>query len=366
MRPYDFLIVGAGLFGAVFAAEAVKRGKKCLVIDRRPHIGGNCYTEDDGGITVHRYGAHIFHTSDREVWEYVNAYGEFMPYVHCPLANYRGRLYHLPFNMDTFHALWGVVTPEEAKGKVAAQRIPCEQPQNAKERALSLVGRDIYETLIEGYTEKQWGRSADKLPASLIERLPLRFTYDNNYFNDRYQGIPAGGYTPMIERMLKGAEVRLGCDFSADRCALEKLAERVLFTGAIDEYFGYCNGPLEYRSLSFDTKRLPVEDFQGTAVVNYTDRSVPYTRIIEHKHFDGNCSAPGTVITYEYPEAWSLGRERFYPVGDIPNRARYQGYLRLAEEQKDVIFGGRLGLYRYLDMDDVVKEALAFARRYLD
>ncbi len=360
---YDFLIVGAGLFGAVFARQMKDCGKKCLVIEKRGHVGGNCYTRDEGGITVHEYGAHIFHTSDKRVWEYVNAFAEFQPFINCPLANYRGKLYHLPFNMNTFYALWGVNTPQKAKDKIAAQIEPCAQPKNVREQALSLVGRDIYKTLIEGYTEKQWGRSADKLPAEIIKRLPLRFTFDNNYFDDLYQGIPVGGYTALIQNLLDGTEVCTDTDYLENREKYDALADRVVYTGALDEFFGYCKGYLEYRSLRFETQRLEEENFQGNAVVNYTERSVSYTRIIEHKHFQPSLYVPHTVITREYPAAWEAGKERFYPVNDAANTVRYAEYRRLAEGQSKVIFGGRLGLYRYLDMDDVVAEALNLAEK---
>lgn len=362
---YDYLIVGAGLFGAVFAREAVKAGKTCLVVEKRGHIGGNIYTEDVGGVTVHKFGAHIFHTSDKRVWDYVNGFAEFAPFINSPLANYKGRLYHLPFNMNTFYELWGVTTPEEAKRKIDGQKIPCDNPKNVKEQALSLVGEDIYKTLVEGYTEKQWGKSADKLPADIIKRLPLRFTFDNNYFNDKYQGIPEGGYTRLIENLLNGVEVRLNVDYLADRENLDKLADKILYTGAIDEFFGFAEGNLEYRSLRFETERLEKPDYQGNAVVNYTEREVPYTRIIEHKHFERGNESAFTVITREYPDDWKPGKERFYPVNDEANGARYEKYIKLAQNHKNVIFGGRLGLYKYYDMDDVVAEALAFADKYI-
>lgn len=362
---YDYLIVGAGLFGAVFAREAVKAGKTCLVVEKRGHIGGNIYTEDVGGVTVHKFGAHIFHTSDKRVWDYVNGFAEFAPFINSPLANYKGRLYHLPFNMNTFYELWGVTTPEEAKRKIDGQKIPCDNPKNVKEQALSLVGEDIYKTLVEGYTEKQWGKSADKLPADIIKRLPLRFTFDNNYFNDKYQGIPEGGYTRLIENLLNGVEVRLNVDYLADRENLDNLADKILYTGAIDEFFGFAEGNLEYRSLRFETERLEKPDYQGNAVVNYTEREVPYTRIIEHKHFERGNESAFTVITREYPDDWKPGKERFYPVNDEANGARYEKYRKLAQNHKNVIFGGRLGLYKYYDMDDVVAEALAFADKYI-
>ena len=362
---YDYLIVGAGLFGAVFAREALKKGKKCLVIEKRAEIGGNCATEVVDGITIHKYGAHIFHTSDKRVWNYVNEYSDMVPFINSPLANYKGKLYHLPFNMNTFYALWGVATPKAAKEKINSQIVPCASPQNVREQALSLVGKDIYETLIEGYTEKQWGRSATQLPADIIKRLPLRFTFNDNYFNDTYQGIPDGGYSKLIENLLEGTEVLLNTDFFADREKYEQLADKVLYTGAIDEYFGYKYGYLEYRSLRFETQRIEESDYQGNAVVNYTERKIPYTRIIEHKHFESDKGLPYTYITREYPEQWDGGKERFYPVNDVANTVKYNQYKKLAEQNGKVIFGGRLGLYKYMDMDDVIAEALNFTEKYL-
>ena len=362
---YDFLIVGAGLFGAVFAREAYSRGKKCLVVEKRGNVGGNCYTENIDGITVHKYGAHIFHTSDKGVWDYVNKYAQFNQFINCPLANYRGKLYHLPFNMNTFYELWGTATPQKAKEKIAQQIVPCKNPKNVREQALALVGTDIYKTLIEGYTEKQWGRSADKLPADIIKRLPLRFTYNNNYFDDIYQGIPEGGYTALINNLLQGTEVRTGVDYLACRDGLDAVADKVVYTGAIDEFFGYSRGNLEYRSLRFETRRIETENFQGNAVINFTERNVLYTRIIEHKHFGQDKNLPYTVVTYEYPVAQGAGDERYYPVNDATNNIRYSEYRRLAEKQEKVIFGGRLGLYKYLDMDDVVAEALKLSQTLL-
>ena len=358
---YDYVIVGAGLFGAVFARQMTDCGKKCLVLEKRSHIGGNCYTRDADGITVHEYGAHIFHTSDKAVWEYVNRFAEFNPFINAPLANYKGKLYHLPFNMNTFYALWGVTTPRKAKEKITSQIVKCANPKNVREQALSLVGRDIYNTFIEGYTEKQWGRSADKLPAEIIKRLPLRYTFNNNYFNDLYQGIPEGGYTVLVQNLLNGIEVRTGEDYLKEKDYYNSLAEKVVYTGAIDEYFGYCRGYLGYRSLRFETLKLNESDYQGNAVVNYTEKSVPFTRIIEHKHFGIDKKLPYTVITREYPGDWEVGKERFYPLNDAANTVRYGEYKRLAAEQNKVIFGGRLGFYRYLDMDDVVAEALQLA-----
>lgn len=358
---YDYLIVGAGLFGAVFAREMTDMGRKCLVIDRRSHIGGNCYTEWIEGINVHRYGAHIFHTSDREIWQYVNRYAEFNNFVNSPLAVFGDELYNLPFNMNTFSRMWGIRTPAEAREIIARQiaDLDIKEPRNLEEQALSLVGRDVYEKLIKGYTEKQWGRKCSELPAFIIKRLPLRFTYDNNYFNDRYQGIPEGGYTPMIERMLSGADVWLDADFSRVRGQVS--AEKTVFCGCIDEYFDYCFGELEYRSVRFDDEVLD-GDFQGNAVVNYTSADVPFTRIIEHKHFEHG-KQEKTVISREYPIEWHRGIEPYYPINDVRNRELYSRYSALAAEHGDVIFGGRLGQYRYYDMDKVIRAALDAAAR---
>lgn len=365
MKEYDYLIVGAGLFGSVFAREAVKAGRRCLVIDRRNNTGGNIRCENIDGINVHRYGAHIFHTSDREVWRYVNSFVEFNRFINSPLACYRGRLYNLPFNMNTFYRLWGVRTPAEAAAKLDEQRAPyagTAAPANFEEQALRLCGRDIYETLIKGYTEKQWGRPARMLPAEIIKRVPLRLTFDNNYFNDLYQGIPAGGYNRLTDALLDGVEVRLGTDYFDHRAELDALARTVVFTGMIDKYFDYRCGRLEYRSLRFETKRLDIPDFQGNAVVNYTSADVPYTRIIEHKHFEYG-TQPTTVVTYEYPEAWDDSREPYYPVNDRRNEAIAAEYKRMAREQTGVVFGGRLGQYAYFDMDDTVAEALRLFRQ---
>lgn len=363
---YDYLIVGAGLFGSVFAYEAAKKGKKCLVIDKRNHIGGNLYTKEIEGIQVHQYGAHIFHTSNPEVWDYVNQFAEFNRYTNSPVARYREELYNLPFNMNTFHSLWGVITPDEAKEKIEEQKRQSDikEPKNLEEQAISLVGRDIYEKLVKGYTEKQWGRRADELPSFIIKRLPVRFTYDNNYFNDRYQGIPIGGYTSMVGRMLEKAEVRLETDFFAHREELQKEAKKILFTGMIDEYYDYCFGELEYRSLRFETEVLAKENYQGNAVVNYTEYEIPYTRIIEHKHFEFG-TQPKTVITREYPAQWKHGDEPYYPMNDDKNNALYKKYKELAEKENNVIFGGRLGMYQYFDMHHVVAEALKAAEREL-
>ena len=364
---YDYLIVGAGLFGAVFAREMRLAGKRCLVVDRRDTVGGNLYCRDVEGIAVHEYGAHIFHTDNREVWDYVNRLVEFNRYTNSPVANYKGRLYNLPFNMNTFSRLWNVTTPAEAMEKIEQQRAEFAHigtPANLEEQALKLCGRDIYETLIKGYTEKQWGRPATQLPAFIIRRVPLRFTFDNNYFNDRYQGIPVGGYNPLISALLEGVEVRTGTDFATQRAELEPLARRVLFTGCIDEYFGYRLGRLDYRSLRFEHHRTDVPNLQGVAVMNYTDAAIPYTRSIEHKHFEpGRHEAlPFTVVTNEYPADFAPGREPYYPVNDERNSALYARYRELAEATPDVRFGGRLGLYAYADMDDTVAAALGMVR----
>lgn len=361
---YDYLIVGAGLFGAIFAHEAHKRGKKCIVIDRRSHIGGNIYTVNVEGIQVHKYGAHIFHTSDRKIWEYVNQFAEFNRYTNSPVARYKSELYNMPFNMNTFNRIWGVITPQEAKAKIQQQieEAGIIEPKNLEEQAISLVGKDIYEKLVKGYTEKQWGRSASELPSFIIKRLPVRFTYDNNYFNDKYQGIPIGGYTKIIEKLLYGIEVRLDTDFFVCRNDLVNLADKIVFTGMIDEYYGYCFGELEYRSLRFETEILNCDNYQGNAVVNYTEYEVPYTRIIEHKHFELCCQGEKantkTVITREYPAKWKHGDEPYYPMNDDKNNKLYEKYRALANSERNVIFGGRLGMYKYLDMHNVVSEAL--------
>lgn len=362
---YDYLIVGAGLYGAVFAHEATKRGKRCLVIDRRNHIGGNVYTELREGINIHAYGAHIFHTNDKSIWEYAHQFAEFNRYTNSPIANYKGELYNLPFNMNTFHQLWGVVTPEEARLKIEEQRHKAgiSEPQNLEEQAISLVGTDIYEKLIKGYTEKQWGRPANALPPFIIKRLPVRFTYDNNYFNDRYQGIPIGGYTGMIEKMLEGVEVRLNVDYFGNRDELDGLSAKVVYTGMIDQYFDYRHGVLEYRSLHFETKTLDhTSNYQGNAVVNYTDAETPYTRIIEHKHFEFGTQEK-TVITEEYPTEWKPGDEPYYPINDDKNSAIYRKYKALADQETHVIFGGRLATYAYYDMHQVIAAALNAVRK---
>lgn len=356
---YDYLIVGSGLFGSVFACEAKKRGKKCLVIDKRSHIGGNIYTEKMEDINVHKYGAHIFHTSNKEVWEYINQFAEFNNYINSPVAVYKDELYNLPFNMNTFSKMWGIRTPAEAKAIIEKQiaDLNITEPENLEEQALSLAGRDVYEKLVKGYTEKQWGRSCTELPAFIIKRLPLRFTYDNNYFNDRYQGIPMGGYTAIIERMLEGIEVKTDTDYFEFRKVNPDVAEKIVFTGMIDEYFDYCYGPLQYRSVRFETEVLDCENYQGNAVVNYTEREIPWTRIIEHKHFEfGN--QPKTVISREYSSEWKQGMEPYYPVNNDENNALYDKYRSLADQEPNVIFGGRLGQYKYYDMDKVVAAAL--------
>ena len=373
---YDYLVVGAGLFGAVFASEMTKCGKKCLVIDRRAHVAGNIYTEEIRGIHVHRYGAHIFHTSDKKIWSYVNELAEFNNYINSPVAVYKDELYNLPFNMNTFAKMWNIRTPGEAAERIRQQiaNLRIKEPANLEEQALSLVGTDIYEKLVKGYTEKQWGRDCRELPAFIIKRLPVRFTFDNNYFNDRYQGIPMGGYTRMVEKLLEGVEVQLDTAFEDFARKDEKndtyvtkdgqrVFEKVLYTGMIDAFFDYCEGALEYRSLDFQTELLEGEEnFQGNAVVNYTEREVPYTRIIEHKHFEFG-QQPDTVITREYPREWKRGDEPYYPVNDEKNAALYQKYLRLAAGQKNVLFGGRLGQYQYYDMDKVIAAALQMAEK---
>ncbi|MGL4800933.1 MAG: UDP-galactopyranose mutase [Cetobacterium sp.] len=359
MKKYDYLIVGAGLFGATFAYEANKRGKKCLVIDKRDHIGGNVYCKKIENINVHQYGAHIFHTSNKKIWDYVNSFVEFNRYTNSPIANYKGEIYNLPFNMNTFNKLWGVVTPEEAKAKIEEQRIASGivEPKNLEEQAISLVGTDIYTKLIKGYTEKQWGRSTTELPSFIIKRLPVRFTYDNNYFNDKYQGIPEGGYNIIIEEMLKEIDVKLSTDFFKNKDELIDIAEKVVFTGMIDEFYNYELGTLEYRSLKFEHEVLECENYQGVAVVNYTEREIPYTRVIEHKHFEYG-TGDKTVITKEYPADWKIGDEPYYPVNNDKNNELFEKYKELASKEKNVIFGGRLGNYKYYDMHQVIETAL--------
>ena len=363
---YDYLVAGAGLFGSVFACEMKKKGKSCLVIDKRNHVAGNIYTEEILGIHVHKYGAHIFHTSDRRVWEYINQYAEFNRFVNSPVAVYKDELYNLPFNMNTFSRMWGIKTPLEAKKKIEEQisEFGVAEPKNLEEQALSLAGKDVYEKLIKGYTEKQWGRSCRELPAFIIRRIPLRFTYDNNYFNDLYQGIPAGGYTAIVEKLLDGIEVRTNTVYKdfLEACRKKGIEfGKILYTGMIDEYFDYRLGALEYRSLKFEEEQLPgCSNYQGNAVVNYTEREIPYTRIIEHKHFEFG-TQPGTVITREFPASWQPGDEPYYPVNDERNEKLFQEYKALAEKEKNVLFGGRLGQYKYYDMDKVIAAALEMA-----
>ena len=358
---YDYLIVGAGLFGSTFAYEMSKKGKKCLVVDRRNHIGGNIYCENVNGINVHKYGAHIFHTSNKEVWDYVNQFAEFNNYVNSPIANYKGEIYNMPFNMNTFTKLWrDVVTPMDAMKKIEQQKseLNGKEPSNLEEQAISLVGRDIYEKLVKGYTEKQWGKDCSELPSFIIKRLPVRFTFNNNYFNDRYQGIPIGGYNVIINKMLENCDVELNVDYLKEKEKYHSLADIVLYTGMIDEYFNYSLGNLDYRTLKFENEILDdVDDYQGNAVFNFTDREIPYTRIIEHKHFEFN-TCKGTVITKEYPCDWKLGDEAYYPVNDDKNNALFEKYKELATKESNVIFGGRLGHYKYYDMDKVIESAL--------
>jgi UDP-galactopyranose mutase len=364
---YDYLIVGSGLFGAVFAHEAKKKGKNCLVIDKRSHQGGNVYCEKIEDINIHRYGAHIFHTNDKEIWDYVNNFVEFNRYTNSPVAFYKDEVYNLPFNMNTFQKLWSVKTPEEAKKKIEDQikASGIKDPKNLEEQAISLVGSDIYEKLIKGYTEKQWGRKATELPAFIIKRLPVRFTYDNNYFNDKYQGIPIGGYNKLIDGLLEGIEVRLNVDFFAQRKELTEIAHKLVFTGKIDEYYNNQFGSLDYRSLKFETKILDQDNFQGNAVINYTESEIPYTRIIEHKHFEFGTQRK-TVITYEYPDEWSLGKESYYPVNDNKNNTIFNQYKMLSEKDENVIFGGRLAEYKYYDMHQIIASALSKVSKELN
>lgn len=363
---YDYLVVGAGLYGAVFAYEAKKKGKTCLVIDKRDHIAGNIYCENVSGINVHKYGAHIFHTSDKKIWEYVNQFAEFNNYINSPVARYKNELYNLPFNMNTFSKMWNIATPQEAKDIIASQiaDLNITEPKNLEEQALSLVGKDVYEKLIKGYTEKQWGRDCKDLPSFIIKRLPLRFIYDNNYFNDRYQGIPIGGYTKIVEKMLDGIEVRLNTNYLDNREEFDAMADKVVYTGMIDQFYDYKLGVLEYRSVRFETEELPMENYQGNAVVNYTEREVPYTRIIEHKHFEFG-KQPTTIISREYSSEWKKGDEPYYPVNNDKNNALYQQYKELADKEHKVIFGGRLGGYKYYDMDKVIAAALEMCEKEL-
>lgn len=362
-KKYDFLIVGAGLYGSVFANEAKKRGKECLIIDKRDHIAGNIYTKNIENINVHKYGAHIFHTNNREVWDYVNNFAEFNRYTNSPVANYFGEIYNLPFNMNTFNKMWGVITPDEAREEIKKQCMDSyiENPKNLEEQAINLVGKDIYEKLIKGYTEKQWGRSCRELPAFIIKRLPVRFIYDNNYFNDIYQGIPIGGYTAMVEKMIDGIEVKLNVDYLKDKSKWDSIADKVIYTGPIDAYFNYSLGVLQYRSIYFESDILDIENFQGNAVVNYTDKETPYTRIIEHKHFEFG-TQPKTIISREYSKEWDIKDEPYYPINDDKNNKLYYRYKELAEGEDNVIFGGRLGEYKYYDMDEVIESALSKAK----
>ena len=362
MKKYDYLIVGAGLYGAVFAQEAARAGKKCLVIEKRDHIAGNIYTYNCEGINVHQYGAHIFHTNNKEVWDYVNQFAVFNRYTNSPVANYNGEIYNLPFNMNTFNKMWGVITPQEAAEKIEQQRKEAgiTDPQNLEEQAISLVGTDIYEKLIKGYTAKQWGRDCKDLPAFIIKRLPVRFTYDNNYFNALYQGIPVGGYTKMVENMFGDTEIMLGTDYLADKEKYDAMADKIVYTGPVDAYFDYKLGTLQYRSVRFETELLDMENYQGNAVVNYTDYETPYTRIIEHKHFEFG-TQPKTVISREYSAEWQQGDEPYYPVNNDQNNALYEEYKALADKEENVIFGGRLGEYKYYDMDKVIEVALQVA-----
>lgn len=364
---YDYLIVGSGLFASVFAREMTDLGKKCLVLEKRGHIGGNIYTKPVEGINVHKYGVHILHTDNKVVWDYVNKYANFIPFTHAPIANYKGELFNLPFNMNTFHQMWGVITPQEAYETIEQQKKEegISNPQNLEEQAISLVGRDIYEKLVKGYTEKQWDRECKDLPPFIIKRLPVRFTYDNNYFHGLYQGIPVGGYTPFIENLLKGCDVKVNTDFFTDKDKWLNSASKVLFTGMIDEYYDYCYGELEYRSLEFKNETLDTDNYQGTAVMNFTDRDTPFTRIIEHKHLEF-ANSDKTIITREYPKTWHKGEEAYYPVNDDKNNDLYEKYKQLAKKEDKVIFGGRLGMYKYFDMDQVIEEALNLVKSELN
>jgi UDP-galactopyranose mutase len=366
MKKYDYLIVGSGLFGSIFAYEANKLGKKCLVIDKRNHIGGNIYTENIEDINVHKYGAHIFHTSNKEVWGYIQKFAEFNRYTNSPVARYKDELYNLPFNMNTFNKLWGCITPDEARQKIEEEisNSEVEEPKNLEEQAINLVGKTIYEKLIKGYTEKQWGKRAKQLPSFIIKRLPVRFTYDNNYFNDKYQGIPIGGYTKIIENMLKDIDVKLNVDFFDNREEFEGMADKIVFTGMIDKFYDYKFGELEYRSLKFETEVLNLQNYQGNAVVNYTEYEIPFTRIIEHKHFEyGN--QPKTIITREYPDSWNRDKEPYYPMNDEKNNELFNKYKELAGKEKNVIFGGRLAEYKYYDMHNVIETALKCVEKEL-
>ena len=365
MKKYDYLMVGSGLYSAVFAYKARQKGKSVLVVEKRDHIGGNIYCQDVEGIHVHKYGAHIFHTSNREVWDFVNSLVEFNRYTNSPVANYKGEMYNMPFNMNTFSKMWNISTPQEAKAIIEQQRSAVQgEPSNLEEQAISLVGTDIYQKLVKGYTEKQWGRDCKDLPAFIIKRLPVRFTYDNNYFNDLYQGIPIGGYNVIIDKLFEGCDIETGVDYLEHKEHYDALAETVVYTGTIDGYYGYRFGKLQYRTVRFETELLDTDNYQGVAVVNYTDRETPYTRIIEHKHFEFGTQEK-TVISREYPSEWTEGMEPYYPVNDEKNQALYRQYAELASQEKNVIFGGRLGEYKYYDMDKVIESAFRAAEKYL-
>ena len=369
MKEYDYLIVGCGLYGATFAHQMKNNGKRCLIIDKREHVGGNVYCEQQHGVTVHKYGAHIFHTNDKEIWDFVCAHVDMEPYINSPLVRYKDEQYNLPFNMNTFHGLWGVKNPEEAMAMIEKQRAEYNNatpPSNLEEQALSLVGRDIYEKLIKGYTEKQWGKKATELPAFIIKRIPVRFTYDNNYFSDKYQGIPFGGYNTLIKSLIADVDVKLGVDFFDNQDEYRRLAKKIVYTGAIDEYFSYCFGALEYRSLRFEHEVFESENVQGNAVINYSEASIPYTRIIEHRHFSRFCSSPFSVLTKEYPDSWVIGTERYYPVNNDGNMERYNKYRSLAKKESGVIFGGRLAEYKYYDMHQVISSSLYRSRQELE
>lgn len=361
---YDVLIVGAGLFGCTMAHSAYRRNMKALVVEKRDHIGGNCYTKTIDGIPVHMYGAHIFRTSDKRIWDFLGQFCEFNNFINCPIARFGDELYNLPFNMNTFHQLWGVITPNEAQQMIEQTRVPCEKPKNLEEHVLDMVGCDIYEKLVKGYTEKQWGKPCKDLPPSIMRRIPLRFTYDNNYFNDRFQGIPIGGYTPIFEKLLDGCDIALSTDYLSNKTYFDSISDRVIFTGPIDAFYDYRYGPLEYRSLRFELEKLDCENFQGNAVVNYTDSIVPYTRCIEHKHFEF-LDSRNTVISYEYPQTWTIGKEPFYPLEDVANQEKYARYYELASNESKVRFGGRLGEYKYYDMQETIKSALSKADKWL-
>ncbi|HIX16633.1 MAG TPA: UDP-galactopyranose mutase [Candidatus Hungatella pullicola] len=365
MKKYDYVLVGSGLYSGVFAYLARQKGKRCLVVEKRDHIGGNIYCQDMEGIHVHKYGAHIFHTSNKKVWEFVNSLAEFNRYTNSPVANYKGEMYNMPFNMNTFSKMWNISTPQEAKAKIEEQKASVQgEPRNLEEQAIGLVGQDIYEKLVKGYTEKQWGRDCKDLPAFIIRRLPVRFTYDNNYFNDLYQGIPIGGYNVIVEKLFEGCDIETGSDYLEKKDYYDAMADKVIYTGMIDAYYGYCYGKLEYRSLRFETEVVDTDNYQGVAVVNYTDRETPYTRIIEHKHFEFG-TQPKSVITREYPVTWEEGMEPYYPVNDEKNQSLYRRYEELAAKEDKIIFGGRLGEYKYYDMDKVIESAMNMAEKEL-